>query len=1089
MLEAGLRLVEAHASPTLHPIASEVTMELDEVKHRFPRTIGTHLCNALAESEPSLRFEALNDLAEELTRHLARLVCSEYLARNAKLASVEKALIKLVETDGRLAFGHLVSLVRLGLGSNGFQGPWTIGLLSALSGVKVPAACAEWNFTVKQAFVGLELCNSSSSVRRFIETQRNGTLPACGLVEFLDTLPNARNSKAHKGGRTLDAEWFRLLNERLAPALSAILSWEPLQSLLTDYEIVRSISRSAAAGVMWRTHVKRDLDQVEVPLDGGNLLPSIVPLEENAEYIAERSGRRLLATVAPCADLTALCRARLSSAVDEYRAEFLRELLDHGEVGLEARQRLSLLARDRELGAKVGAIEQECWNVLDRTVTGGMAPDPSVVIQLESWLGRSPAAETSERLEAFNARTEARVRAAIADNKAEGVYVAVVTEVARQLGLTPGRVETHLLHIGQDGSLYAPDGGGVQNRYYIVNPDEQFRRFSAILDRAKTDIQEGGQKAKAFWADDRTAEALRLINSLLPPHLKSNFEPFEPLWVGAGGDARPSLVVDQTPMTVETVARFFRELYAVLAERPERLEAAERSLPWTIGRLRRLAARRPEADGGRSAMTYPIACPEADPSVYFDAAASRDEVAYGVVQHLCDAGIPATLVVAPCKTWVDADSVAVGNVAGDDAPARALAVEVSVPGSSNAHIISADDQTQFAARWLKFMLDKALLPYRELPIRLAKSQILLSLRPDHGRSDRPFERAVHYRGVYIDTAMSTGEMVEGVLSACKDLEIPARSLNSTGDPEDEEDEENEGHRAWYVNVGGRSWRDMRRHGFWQAGGGTRYRDAVLRLREGDDVYAYVSGRGYVGFGVVSGARATRLDEFVGFDLRALADCDIEDRTRTAIERSRELSDDLAEYAAAIHWEATRGEEEAVRMRGMFTTPLTACRLTHHATIDFVRARLTDGSTVAGAAAAGMQRESVARYGVWPERWGKPKVLSLPAGEFPISRWYEVLVRVAESLLADGVLAADAQPDGTGRTVISQGDATGMQKPSPLSNGWLIETNLSATDSVKIAGGLLKAAGRDPASFSVRYVVSRGGGLPEVVATDATEEPA
>jgi hypothetical protein len=476
--------------------------------------------------------------------------------------------------------------------------------------------------------------------------------------------------------------------------------------------------------------------------------------------------------------------------------------------------------------------------------------------------------------------------------------------------------------------------------------------------------------------------------------------------------------------------------------------------------------------------------------VYFDAAASRDEVAYGVVQHLCDAGVPAQLTVAESAAWVHADSYAAGTVAGEDDPQAALGVEVSVPGGTNASIVSAGDATHFAARWLKFMMERRLLPYRELPVRLGRSQIFLSLRPDHGRSDRPFERAVHFEGVFMNTAMDAASMIQGVLGALEELEIPARSLGAGADSPDDEDEETDGHRAWYVNVGGRSWRDMRRHGFWQAGGGTRYRDAVLRLREGDDVYAYISGRGYVGLGVVGGARATRLNEFVGADLRGLADRDLEDQTRAAIERSRDLPAELAEYATAIDWRATRDANEAVRMHGMFTTPLTACRLTHQATIDFVRSRLLEGAGTAGSVLGSvMVQDSVARFGVWPERWGKPKVLSLPSGDVSISRWYDVLVCVAESLLAEGVLAAGVQPDGTGRPLLSPGDPAGMQKPARLSNGWFIETNLNATESVKFAGGLLKASGRDPAAFSVRYVVTRGGGSTEVGATDTTEEPA
>jgi hypothetical protein len=625
---------------------------------------------------------------------------------------------------------------------------------------------------------------------------------------------------------------------------------------------------------------------------------------------------------------------------------------------------------------------------------------------------------------------------------------------------------------------------GPRSYVEIVAPSHA-RRFRDVVEASIKDAQAGVN----FWRQDRTLELMNLLNEALPDAYRQALQELVEFVPRTNAESRaqrsPGRTVDISiggkTLSIGSVTDFFRELFDQIGQDPAFIE----SLPWKWGRVRRLAAKTPQADGDRNAMTYPVGVPD-DPAVYFDANATREEVAYCVVQNLCDAHISATLAIAASEAWVAAEGVAgVEKMEGgvDDE----FGVVFSIPGGDSTLTLAAHEPTLFAARWLKFMLDRGLLPYRELPIRLGRSHFL-SLRPDHGRPDRPFERAVHYRGVYMDTAMSGAGMVEGVLSALEELEIPARSLRERAEPDDDGDEDAEGPRAWYVNVGGRSWRDMRRHGFWQAGGGTRYRDAVLRLREGDDVYAYVSGRGYVGYGVVGAGRASRLNEFVGADLRGLADRDVEEPTRAAIERSRELSDDLAEYATAIDWRATRDENDGVRMRGMFTTPLTACRLTHQATIDFVRSRLLEGSrTTASAAGSVVVQESVARFGVWPERGGKPKVLSLASGDVSVSRWYDVLVRVAESLLAEGVLAA--RVDGTARTLLSAGDPTGMQKPMPLSNGWLIETNLNATECVKFAGGLLNASGRDPASFSVRYVVARGGGSAETGETDTTVEPA
>jgi hypothetical protein len=54
---------------------------------------------------------------------------------------------------------------------------------------------------------------------------------------------------------------------------------------------------------------------------------------------------------------------------------------------------------------------------------------------------------------------------------------------------------------------------------------------------------------------------------------------------------------------------------------------------------------------------------------------------------------------------------------------------------------------------------------------------------------------------------------------------------------------------WYVNVGDgphRSWDDMRRYGFFSAGGGEKYTGPLLHLQPGARIVAYQKGAGYVG---------------------------------------------------------------------------------------------------------------------------------------------------------------------------------------------------------------------------------------------------
>jgi hypothetical protein len=58
---------------------------------------------------------------------------------------------------------------------------------------------------------------------------------------------------------------------------------------------------------------------------------------------------------------------------------------------------------------------------------------------------------------------------------------------------------------------------------------------------------------------------------------------------------------------------------------------------------------------------------------------------------------------------------------------------------------------------------------------------------------------------------------------------------------------------WFVNVGEgphRNWSDNVKYGYIGAGQGPKYSEPLKKLKEGDSIFAYMSGHGYVGYGVV-----------------------------------------------------------------------------------------------------------------------------------------------------------------------------------------------------------------------------------------------
>jgi len=132
---------------------------------------------------------------------------------------------------------------------------------------------------------------------------------------------------------------------------------------------------------------------------------------------------------------------------------------------------------------------------------------------------------------------------------------------------------------------------------------------------------------------------------------------------------------------------------------------------------------------------------------------------------------------------------------------------------------------------------------------------------------------------------------------------------------------------YYVSFGGdpnRSWKDAAKYGFISAGGGPTYSGPLATLSEGDRVWVYVSGKGYVGVGVVE-SEAVPIDEFlvrneVGEAVPLLS------QPMNAAKLTTMADDpDKAEYVVAVKWLKTMPLTEAVKEKGFFANQLTVCK--------------------------------------------------------------------------------------------------------------------------------------------------------------------
>ena len=147
---------------------------------------------------------------------------------------------------------------------------------------------------------------------------------------------------------------------------------------------------------------------------------------------------------------------------------------------------------------------------------------------------------------------------------------------------------------------------------------------------------------------------------------------------------------------------------------------------------------------------------------------------------------------------------------------------------------------------------------------------------------------------------------------------------------------------FYVILGSRKYDDVRvrypiaaKHGYLNAGGGETYWRRLQNLEQGDRVFAYVGGAGYVGIAEVTGNVMLARDARVDSGERLVDQPDIDEDFKDRACRR----DDTTEWVVRVEWAKIVPVEQAVFEEGFFASPLTACRLRDQRTIKAVEARL------------------------------------------------------------------------------------------------------------------------------------------------------
>lgn len=140
---------------------------------------------------------------------------------------------------------------------------------------------------------------------------------------------------------------------------------------------------------------------------------------------------------------------------------------------------------------------------------------------------------------------------------------------------------------------------------------------------------------------------------------------------------------------------------------------------------------------------------------------------------------------------------------------------------------------------------------------------------------------------------------------------------------------------WFINIGDgkdhRSWVDCRKYGFISAGQDERLAAAMRKLEVGSTIFAYATGRGYVGFGKVI-ETAVPISEFtVDSESRPLLEMDLEAK---GLDQNSE-NPKLSEWVARVKWNKTFPKDQARWGTDLFAHRGTLCKLRDEGTLKFL----------------------------------------------------------------------------------------------------------------------------------------------------------
>jgi len=138
------------------------------------------------------------------------------------------------------------------------------------------------------------------------------------------------------------------------------------------------------------------------------------------------------------------------------------------------------------------------------------------------------------------------------------------------------------------------------------------------------------------------------------------------------------------------------------------------------------------------------------------------------------------------------------------------------------------------------------------------------------------------------------------------------------------------------------WSLASEYGFLSAGGGNWYSKPLRNLKEGNRVFVYVGGAGYVGVGEVTGEAIQASDAVVEIGGETKPLIEQPDIPETFKNRAISSDQDEREVVVPVRWLSKRPVSDALRVSGLFASQVTVCKLRDERTIEVLEEAFLSG---------------------------------------------------------------------------------------------------------------------------------------------------